>query len=66
MAFTHLQPAEPTTLGYRLANIGQDLLADWQSVNRISAELKGKGFKGAVGNAASYVMLIWRCRIHPV
>lgn len=57
MAFTHLQPAEPTTLGYRLANIGQDLLADWQSVNRISAELKGKGFKGAVGNAASYVML---------
>lgn len=57
MAFTHLQPAEPTTLGYRFANIGQDLLADWHAVNRISADLKGKGFKGAVGNAASYVML---------
>ena len=32
MAFTHLQPAEPTTLGYRLANTGQDLLADWQAI----------------------------------
>ncbi len=58
MAFTHLQPAEPTTLGYRLANIGQDLLVDWQAINELSAGFKGKGFKGAVGNAASYVMLL--------
>ncbi len=26
MAFTHLQPAEPSTLGYRLAQYAQDLL----------------------------------------
>ncbi len=58
MAFTHLQPAEPTTFGYRLANTGQDLLADWHAINRLMAALKGKGFKGAVGNAASYVMLL--------
>jgi adenylosuccinate lyase len=58
MAFTHLQPAEPTTLGYRLANIGQDLLADWKSIKALSTEIKGKGFKGAVGNAASYTMLL--------
>ena len=58
MAFTHLQPAEPTTLGYRLANIGQDLLADWKSLSELRAGIKGKGFKGAVGNAASYVMLL--------
>jgi adenylosuccinate lyase len=57
MAFTHLQPAEPTTLGYRLANFAQDLLCDYQSLKRVRHELKGKGFKGAVGNAASYVML---------
>lgn len=57
MAFTHLQPAEPTTLGYRLANFAQDLLADYDSLLRVRGELKGKGFKGAVGNAASYVML---------
>ena len=57
MALTHLQPAEPTTLGYRLANFGADLLGDFESLLRVRAELKGKGFKGAVGNAASYVML---------
>lgn len=57
MAFTHLQPAEPTTLGYRLANVGQDLLSDWVAIDRLHKSIKGKGFKGAVGNAASYVML---------
>ena len=31
IAFTHLQPAEPSTLGYRLAFYAQDLLADWKS-----------------------------------
>ena len=57
IAFTHLQPAEPTTLGYRLANFARDLLDDYESLLRVRRELKGKGFKGAVGNAASYVML---------
>jgi len=57
MAFTHLQPAEPTTLGYRLANFGQDLLQDYQNLYQARNTLKGKGFKGAVGNAASYHML---------
>ena len=58
MAFTHLQPAEPTTLGYRLANTGQDLLSDWKSLSELRVGIKGKGFKGAVGNAASYGMLL--------
>jgi adenylosuccinate lyase len=57
IAFTHLQPAEPTTLGYRLASYAQDLLEDYEALLRIRSEMKGKGFKGAVGNAASYVML---------
>lgn len=57
MAFTHLQPAEPTTLGYRLAGFGQDLLADYETLLVLRRDLKGKGFKGAVGNAASYEML---------
>ena len=57
IAFTHLQPAEPTTLGYRLAVHAQDLLDDYQTLIAVRAALKGKGFKGAVGNAASYVML---------
>lgn len=58
MAFTHLQPAEPSTLGYRLAQYAQDLLTDWESLQRVYAELRGKGFKGAVGTGASYGELI--------
>lgn len=57
MAFTHLQPAEPTTLGYRLAGFAQDLLADYETLLALRKHLQGKGFKGAVGNAASYEML---------
>lgn len=58
MAYTHLQPAEPTTVGYRLCIYAQDLLADLQAVRRVSAELRGKGFKGAVGTSASYAVLL--------
>lgn len=58
MAFTHLQPAEPSTLGYRLASYAQDLLQDRSELRRCRAAIKGKGFKGAVGTAASYIELL--------
>ena len=58
MGFTHLQPAEPTTIGYRLAQYGQDLLEDWQTVRRVRASVRGKGLKGAVGTRASYAELL--------
>ncbi len=58
MAFTHLQPAEPTTVGYRLAQAAQDLLIDYRELKRVRSEIKGKGFKGAVGTAASYIELL--------
>ena len=58
IAFTHLQPAEPSTLGYRLAQYAQDLLGDLRSLRQAQVELKGKGFKGAVGSGASYAELI--------
>jgi adenylosuccinate lyase len=58
MAFTHLQPAEPTTLGYRLAVYAQELLMDWEDISRLRETLRGKGFKGAVGSGASYAQLI--------
>lgn len=58
MAFTHLQPAEPTTIGYRLASYAQDLLADYQELTRLRADLRGKGMKGAVGTAASFAQLL--------
>lgn len=58
MAFTHLQPAEPTTVGYRLAMYAQDLLADWDAILRVRDGIKGKGLKGAVGTSASYTELL--------
>ncbi|MAS35803.1 MAG: adenylosuccinate lyase [Anaerolineaceae bacterium] len=58
MAFTHIQPAEPTTIGYRLAMYAQDLLTDYVDLQHIRAELRGKGFKGAVGTSASYAELL--------
>lgn len=58
MAFTHLQPAEPTTIGYRLAQTAQDLLADYIELRRVRNDVRGKGFKGAVGTSASYVQLL--------
>lgn len=60
MGFTHLQPAEPSTLGYRFAQYGQDLLGDWENLKRIRKGILGKGFTGAVGTSASYADLIGR------
>jgi adenylosuccinate lyase len=58
IAFTHLQPAEPSTLGYRLAGYAQDLFMDWKNLQSTGKNLQGKGFKGAVGTGASYAELI--------
>ena len=58
MAFTHLQPAEPSTLGYRLAQVLQDLWTDWQNLDRLRQGLRGKGLKGAVGTGASFSELL--------
>lgn len=58
MGYTHLQPAEPTTLGYRFAFYAQDLLTDLKFLRFVKNEIKGKGIKGAVGTAASYKNLL--------
>lgn len=58
IAFTHIQPAEPTTVGYRLAQYGQDLLADLYELRRVRGNIRGKGLKGAVGSSASYTQLL--------
>ncbi|MEM8857770.1 MAG: adenylosuccinate lyase [Chloroflexota bacterium] len=54
MAHTHIQPAEPSTLGHRFAVYGQDLLTDYEDLNLLISKVRGKGFKGAVGTQASY------------
>ncbi len=58
MGYTHLQPAEPTTVGYRLAVYGQDLLTDLSYLQFVQSVFKGKGMKGAVGSRASYVEML--------
>jgi len=58
IAFTHIQPAEPSTLGYRLANYAQDILEDYTNIKTMIKNIKGKGFKGAVGTGAAYADLV--------
>ena len=58
MAYTHLQPAEPTTLGYRFCLYAQDIFFDLQLLTFVKSMNKGKGMKGAVGTSASYVSLL--------
>ncbi len=58
IAFTHLQPAEPSTVGYRLAFYAQDLLSDWDALSEVYTKVQGKGFKGAVGTGAAYGELV--------
>lgn len=57
MAYTHLQPAEPTTLGYRFAVYAQDLLVDEAALRFAFENFAAKGVRGAVGTAASYELL---------
>lgn len=54
MAHTHIQPAEPTTLGYRFAVYAQDLLENYRQLTHLQQNLRGKGMKGAVGTQASF------------
>lgn len=58
VGYTHLQPAEPTTVGYRLATYAQDLLLDDAALRFVLANLLAKGIRGAVGTSASYARLL--------
>lgn len=58
IGYTHLQPAEPTTVGYRLAFYAQDLFIDLEFLRFVKQVFKGKGMKGAVGTRASYAQVL--------
>ncbi len=58
MGYTHLQPAEPTTVGYRLAVYAQDVLIDRAALVFAGTQLTAKGIRGAVGTSASYTRLL--------
>lgn len=65
MAHTHIQPAEPTTLGYRFAVYAQDLLDDYHDLQSLITSLRGKGLKGAVGTQAAYAELLAGTGVSP-
>jgi adenylosuccinate lyase len=58
MAYTHLQAAEPTTLGYRMSLWAHDLYLDYENLKCLASWLPSKGLRGAVGTAASYERLL--------
>lgn len=58
IGYTHLQPAEPTTVGYRLSVYAQDLLLDLELLRFVQRNLLAKGMKGAVGTRASYAEVL--------
>lgn len=65
LGYTHLQPAEPTTLGYRLAITAQDLLGHFEALARVRVQLRGKGIRGAVGTGASFVEMLHGTGVTP-
>ncbi len=54
MGYTHLQPAEPTSLGYRFSVYAQDFMLHLEILAALHRSLKGKGIKGAVGTSATF------------
>jgi adenylosuccinate lyase len=65
MGYTHLQAAEPTTLGYRICLWAQDVAFDYNSLTCLAGWLPAKGLRGAVGTSASYVALLEDTGVSP-
>ena len=57
LAFTHFQPAQPTTVGKRAALWMQDLLLDLEDVEYQLGKAKLLGSKGTAGTQASFLEL---------
>ena len=57
LAFTHFQPAQPTTVGKRAALWQQDLLMDLEDVEFLLSKAKLLGCKGTTGTQASFLEL---------
>ena len=57
LAFTHFQPAQPTTVGKRATLWIQDLLIDLEDVEYLLSGAKLLGSKGTTGTQASFLEL---------
>lgn len=57
LAFTHFQPAQPTTVGKRAALWIQEFLLDLEDLEHVGDTLKLLGSKGTTGTQASFLEL---------
>ena len=57
LAYTHFQPAQPTTVGKRACLWIQDLLLDLEDIDHFLNTLKLLGSKGTTGTQASFLEL---------
>jgi adenylosuccinate lyase len=67
LAFTHFQPAQPTTVGKRACLWMQDLILDLEDLDHVIGSMKLLGSKGTTGTQASFLELFdgdhEKCRI---
>jgi adenylosuccinate lyase len=57
LGYTHLQPAQPTTLGKRFSLWLYDLLLDFNRLDGLISDLVALGVKGTTGTQASFMEL---------
>ncbi len=57
LGFTHLQPAQLTTVGKRATLWLQDLTIDYNNLENLQASFKLRGVKGTTGTQASFMEL---------
>uniref|UniRef100_A0A1B6MKD4 Adenylosuccinate lyase n=2 Tax=Graphocephala atropunctata TaxID=36148 RepID=A0A1B6MKD4_9HEMI len=57
LGFTHMQPAQLTTVGKRACLWLQDLLMDERALSRARDDLRFRGVKGTTGTQASFMAL---------
>lgn len=57
LGFTHLQPAQLTTVGKRATLWLQDLMLDYENLENLFAHFKLRGVKGTTGTQASFMEL---------
>ncbi len=57
LAFTHFQPAQPTTVGKRATLWIQELVMDLEDLNHVLSHMKLLGSKGTTGTQASFLEL---------
>ena len=57
LAFTHLQPAQPTTVGRRACLWAYDLILDLAELEHRISSIKARSVKGTTGTQASFLSL---------